>query len=256
MKKILLLTLVLLIVSNGCNQPSKKARHYFYVGIMKTGRDNIGAIDAYTKVIELEPFNIPAYFNRAGVRLKLSDYEGAINDYSQCIQLEPSSRHYEARGLAKYYSGNYSSAIVDYNKAIELAGIEKQLGVFEQLYLYRGEAKRMLGDYKGAFSDLNKVCDPWPGEYLSMWIGNKDFSTVVQAFIVRGKTKNQINDKKGAISDFSYAIQLDPNSSEAYYLRGLTKIALGQKNAGCLDLRKAGDLGYEKAFKAIAKSCQ
>jgi hypothetical protein len=39
------------------------------------------------------------------------------------------------------------------------------------------------------------------------------------------------------------------------YVRGLSKIILGQKDSGCLDLSKAGELGYDRAYEAIEKYC-
>ena len=41
----------------------------------------------------------------------------------------------------------------------------------------------------------------------------------------------------------------------AYYNRGLAKIQLGQKDSGCLDLSKAGELGYVEAYEAIKQYC-
>jgi len=41
----------------------------------------------------------------------------------------------------------------------------------------------------------------------------------------------------------------------AYYHRGLAKILLGQKDNGCLDLSKAGELGSAKAYEAIKNFC-
>jgi hypothetical protein len=35
----------------------------------------------------------------------------------------------------------------------------------------------------------------------------------------------------------------------------VTKILLGQKESGCLDLSKAGELGSEKAYESIKQFC-
>jgi Flp pilus assembly protein TadD len=63
-------------------------------------------------------------------------------------------------------------------------------------------------------------------------------------------------DYNGAKTDFWKAIQIDPNNAEAYYGRGIAKYKLGDKSGACLDLRKAGELGYEKAYEAIKKYCK
>lgn len=75
------------------------------------------------------------------------------------------------------------------------------------------------------------------------------------AYKGRGDSKFYLNDFNGAIADFTAAIRLDSNFGKAYLGRGLSKIALQQKDEGCSDLSKAGDLGVEEAITAIKKFC-
>jgi len=70
-----------------------------------------------------------------------------------------------------------------------------------------------------------------------------------------GNAKYKLQDYKGEIQDYNKAIEIDPNHAFAYYNRGLTKILLGQKDNGCLDLSKAGELGHAKAYEAIKEHC-
>jgi hypothetical protein len=51
------------------------------------------------------------------------------------------------------------------------------------------------------------------------------------------------------------AIVLDPFYKEAFYVRGLIQQALGNTNAGCLDLSRAGELGYVEAYEVIKNKC-
>jgi hypothetical protein len=51
------------------------------------------------------------------------------------------------------------------------------------------------------------------------------------------------------------AISIKPNYPEAYYLRGTAKLNLGQKDSCCLDLSKAGELGYTQAYETIRHYC-
>jgi tetratricopeptide (TPR) repeat protein len=60
---------------------------------------------------------------------------------------------------------------------------------------------------------------------------------------------------KEAIVEFSKAIEINTNFPAAYYNRGLVEVFLGQKESGCLDLRKAAELGEKDANKMIEKYC-
>jgi len=70
-----------------------------------------------------------------------------------------------------------------------------------------------------------------------------------------GYAKAELQDYRGAIQDHNKAIELNPNDADAYFGRGLAKILSGQKDDGCLDLSKAGELGYAEAYEAIKESC-
>ena len=67
--------------------------------------------------------------------------------------------------------------------------------------------------------------------------------------------KIESRDFKGAIADFGKAVEIEPKFAEAYYNRGLTYIFIKEKETGCLDLSKAGELGIQKAYAVIKKYC-
>ena len=74
-------------------------------------------------------------------------------------------------------------------------------------------------------------------------------------YVNMGYSKHKLKDYSGAIADYTKAIEIDPNKSSAYYGRGLSKLVLGQKDSGCLDLSKAGELGYGQAYEVIKEHC-
>ena len=51
------------------------------------------------------------------------------------------------------------------------------------------------------------------------------------------------------------AINIKPNSN-SYFLRGKSYIKLNQKENGCKDLSKAGELGQKDAYTEISKYCK
>ena len=45
------------------------------------------------------------------------------------------------------------------------------------------------------------------------------------------------------------------NLSYAYFFRGLAKIELKNKQSGCADLSKSGELGFSDAYNFIKEKC-
>lgn len=63
------------------------------------------------------------------------------------------------------------------------------------------------------------------------------------------------NDLNGVVSDCNKAISLDPNNKNAYFLRGLARYELGEKEQGCEDFSKAIELGFSVLRIAEQEKC-
>ena len=73
------------------------------------------------RVVELMPDFVYAYFDRANVSAKLSDFKSAIVDYSRAIEVDGRfAEAYFNRGLAKVYTGNVQDGVADLSRAGEL----------------------------------------------------------------------------------------------------------------------------------------
>ena len=195
------------------------------------------AIADYTKAIEIDPDFIIAYFDRAFSKASLNDQIGAIVDFSKVIELDSTfAEAFFNRGNSKYNLRDYRGAIVDYSEAISINHS------YAEAYFNRGVSKSNLFDHKGAVADYNKSI-----EYNSNY---------TDAYFNRGNSKRYLQDYAGAVADYTKVIELSPRSADAYYFRGSVKITLNKKDSGCLDLRKASEFGYEKAYEEIIKYCQ
>ena len=62
-----------------------------------------------------------------------------------------------------------------------------------------------------------------------------------------------MGDYNTAEADLDKAIELKSDFPEAYYNRGLTRIAMGNTEDGVADLSKAGELGIYTAYSLIKK---
>ena len=59
-----------------------------------------------------------------------------------------------------------------------------------------------------------------------------------------------------SIENYTRAIELYPYMGEAYFNRGLVLIYLKDKEKGCIDLSRAGELGIQDAYSVINKYCE
>jgi len=150
---------------------------------------------------------------------------------------------YIKKGSEKLDRKDNRGAIVDYTTAIKL---DPESRVSRFAYSYRGLAKYELGDHRGAIADFTRaieLTDPNKKGLLSEYYNN------------RGVAKESLKDYSGAIVDYTTAIKLDPEVPVRYYNRGRAKIINNQKESGCLDLSKAGELGDPDAYEAIRSFC-
>jgi len=115
-------------------------------------RDEYGRTMAdYNKLIELDPDNANAYYERGDFYYEIDEYGNAIADYNKAIELDPNhvSAYYN-RGCAYGEMGEYDKAIADYNKAIDLDPNDANA------HYNRGVAYREKGEVPKAVSDLEK----------------------------------------------------------------------------------------------------
>ena len=59
-----------------------------------------------------------------------------------------------------------------------------------------------------------------------------------------------------SIENYTKAIELYPYMGDAYFNRGLVLIYLKDREKGCIDLSRAGELGVQDAYGVIKKYCE
>ena len=101
----------------GCTNPL--GIHYFNQGVEKYKAGNYqGAIDDYTKSIEMNSQNTDAYYNRGNVSFSLEDYQAAIVDYTKAVHVDPEKvSAIVNRGIAKEMVGDLEGACIDWKEA-------------------------------------------------------------------------------------------------------------------------------------------
>lgn len=180
------------------------------------------------------------YFINGCYEVVEKDYAGAITEFSWAIKRDTGFiQAYENRGVAKYHLQDYQGAVADFNRALEINPDDYNT------YGRRGWAKFYLQDCSGAIDDFTRAIE-----------GCLD---PVPYYNIRGQAKYYLRDYAGAIDDFNKVIRFWSGEkyqrSKAFFWRGLVKIDLGQKDSGCLDLNKAGELGYAEAHEIMEIYC-
>lgn len=176
---------------------------------------------------------------------------------------------YAERGICEYFLELYSKAIVDFSKALELNSDigddvfreNEHYDITDSGYVYRsansfifwlrpsmafnirGASKMELQDYRGAISDFSESF-----QYNSQK-GNS------QLLFSMGVCKFQLKNYSGAKIDFNKVIAINATNAKAYYYRGGCNYNLDLKESACKDWSKAGELGFEQAYKDIQEYC-
>ena len=132
------------------------------------GEFNMGnyeiAINCYNVVLEAEPTNWDALYQRGYSYLMNRKYQLAINDITEVLKhRENDEWAYISRGSAYNKLQKYSEALQDFNKAINL----NASNAFA--YNNRGWSKKFLGDKNGA-------CNDW---HVSKRLGNGEAKIII-----------------------------------------------------------------------------
>lgn len=159
--------------------------------------------------------------------------------------------------MLKKLDNNNIGAIQDYTKALN----SNPDDVFDDISMigYRGLCKFTINDYYGAIDDLSKAIN---GILVNLSNGsNKDYelleSELSDFILARGRSYFLLNKIQNAISDYNQALNYCNGScAVVFYLRGIAYLASNKKHLGCLDLSKAGEMGYNDAYPVIEENCK
>lgn len=133
---------------------------------------------------------------------------------------------YFKRGNSYMKSGEYSKAVADFTKVIN---INPQ---FSDAYSNRGLVYLALQQPELALTDLTKGITVRPEYAVS--------------YLKRGMAYMQLQQPKNAIADFTAAIEVDPQFVDAYLFRGTTYQKIGKNKQARKSLEQAASLYKER----------
>ena len=97
-------------------------------------------------------------------------------------------------------------------------------------------------DYTDAIEDMKKAADA--------------VQNLPYAYYNLGNLYCLSSEHINSIENYTKAIELYPYMGDAYFNRGLVLIYLKDKEKGCIDLSRAGELGIQDAYGVIKKFCE
>ena len=160
------------------------------------------------------------YFHSGVKAQQRGQYSEAIQDLTKAIELkEDYAEAYYARGLAYDRKGEYDQAIQDLTKAIELKEDT-------DTYLARGGAYRSKGEYDQAIQDLTKAIE---------------LKEDAESYALRSFAYDRKGEYDQAIQDLTKAIELKEDT-DTYLARGGAYRSKGEYDQAIQDLTKAIEL--------------
>lgn len=166
--------------------------------------DNHGCVKYSTKGIEVDSAYAAHHFRRGVCYSQLADYSSAIRDFTKAIELDKKSFSYFNRAIARWKSGDANGGISDFTAALALEPRD------EHGYYYRALCYEQIGDTVKAMADLDK----------SIALRPKDPDIYDERAYLRILRQNY----SGAKADYLKCIELDPTYIQAHL--SLSEISL------------------------------
>ncbi len=191
------------------------------------------SLTLFDRALQITKDNYIAHGTLGIALFKEKNIDEAIEHYNQAILIRPDYyKPYDSRGIAYDKLGQYQQAIEDFSAAIHLNP------EYFSCYNNRGASYDKSGQHQKALEDYNTAINLKP-----------DYA---DAYNNRGIVLFKLGKRQKALEDFSKAIHFNPRFADAYNNRAV--VYLNQNNivSGCLDARKACELGICTTQQAAA----
>lgn len=183
-------------------------------------------------------------FLRALYEYSGKQFNSSLNYYGQAIEgasaREDVGRLYEA--FYRMNRGVLRAEMIDFISSIENS---VQVLSMDDSGTTRARVKDQVTrsyDYTDAIEDMEAAAEILPDlPYLWFNLGNLHCLS---------------SEHLASIEDYTRAISLYPYMGDAYFNRGLVLIYLKDREKGCIDLSRAGELGVQDAYGVIKKYCE
>jgi tetratricopeptide (TPR) repeat protein len=147
--------------------------------------DLAGAVETYARVLEIDPRNLAALVNRAGIWVAMAEYGKALDDYRGALEVAPD--HWPAL----------------YNRAVLYHG-------FADHFLGTGELDKAVAQASGALMDHTHVIQLRPDLADGYLARAKAYVTRAGVHQARGRASDAYADIAAAVDDVDQALRRAP----------------------------------------------
>ncbi|MCQ2162111.1 MAG: tetratricopeptide repeat protein [Bacteroidales bacterium] len=182
-------------------------------------------------------------FIRGLYSVQSKQYAAALNQFDQAVDASSSGEYAEYyKAFYRLNRGVLRAEMIDFISSIEN---NVQTLTMDDKGNTRARVRDQVSrtyDYSEAIEDMVEADKLLPGiPYVQFNLGNL---YCLSARFVE------------SVESYTKAIALYPYLGDAFYNRGLVLIYLKDKEKGCIDLSRAGELGVADAYSVISKYCE
>ena len=195
------------------------------------------------------------------------------------VQLTPSETFF-IRGIYDVQQKNYQAALNWFDKAVSAAGSDAEKDRYSRFYqafylmnrgVLRAEMIDFIASLEGNVQTLSmddkgstraRVSDRVARSYdyteaiEDMQAATELVPDIPYLYFNLGNLYCLSGEMVNSIDSYSQALRIYPAMGDAYFNRGLVLIYLKDKEKGCIDLSRAGELGVRDAYSVIDKYCK
>lgn len=174
--------------------------------------------------------------SKGDVYFSQGEYSQAVNEYSETLKFSPNDvTTLYNRGRAHEEQGEYDSALIDFEKAAQIDpnNFQVLLSISNINYSQKNYSKALI--YASKAEEIS--------------------GAPAMASFMKGRALHQLGHTDDAMKSYNNAIKLDKNFGQAYFNRGMLKVATKKKKGACEDFQLAKGLEYPGAEDALKKYC-
>ena len=180
-----------------------------------------------------------------------------------------------AKGILESEEQQFNSAMEDYTSAIESSSDASNI-LQAMIYMNRGALQADMIEFISSMQHnvqvltLDNSRSTTTARVQDQTMNRYDYSEAIGDMIKASMLYGEYpyiffnlgnlfvlsSEHTEAIDNYTRAIELFPYFGDAFFNRGLVLIYLKDKEKGCIDLSKAGELGIDDAYSVINKYCE